>query len=131
VRRDLTTDPVSLPKVGTFHRSVVSSRIVESFLGAKLPRLFPQRDREESEDRIEEVNEMNELKSAVEALLKHPIFRAGIESVIELVRRDMDEHTSAEADITIRIAVMLDYLVRVERVADLVEGAKIPAVREA
>ncbi len=74
---------------------------------------------------------MNELKSAVEALLKHPIFRAGIESVIELVRRDMDEHTSAEADITIRIAVMLDYLVRVERVADLVEGAKIPAVREA
>jgi hypothetical protein len=74
---------------------------------------------------------MNELKNAVEVLLKHPIFRAGIESVIELVRRDMKEHTSDEADAAIRIAVMLDYLVRVEKLVDLVEGAKIPVVREA
>ena len=74
---------------------------------------------------------MNELKNAVEALLKHPLFRAGIESVIELVRRDMKEHTSDEADTALRIAVMLDYLVRVEKLVDLLEGAKIPVVREA
>jgi hypothetical protein len=127
----MTTDPVLFPRVGTFHRSTFPLLHFSTVSRAEAPEVVSREESQKAEDRIEEVIEMNELKNAVEALVKHPLFRAGVESVIELVRRDMKEHTSDEADAALRIAVMLDYLIRVEKLVDLVEGSKIPVVREA